>query len=92
MGSFCIKRLKLESAVDPHESDNTVIRILKRNKYHYLQSRKKGLMSMRDARTQLLFARKVKRIPSRGFLTNGVGCYFVGASFTHKTNPCDLAK
>ena len=49
-------------------------------------------MSMRDARTQLLFARKVKRIPSRGFLTNGVGCYFDGASFTHKTNPCDLAK
>ena len=92
MGSFCVKRLKLESAVDPHESDNTVIRILKRNKYHYLQSRKKGLMSMRDARTQLLFDRKVKRIPSRGFLTNGVGCYFDGASFTHKTNPCDLAK
>ena len=73
MGSFCIKRLKLESAVDPHESDITVMRILKRNKYHYLQSRKKGLMSMRDARTQLLFARKVKRIPSRGFLTMALG-------------------
>ena len=65
LGSFCIKRLKLESGVDLHVSDNTIIRISKRNKYHYLQSRKKGLMSMHDARTRMLFARKVKRIPSR---------------------------
>ena len=66
LDSFCIQRLKLESDVDLHVSDNTIIRILKRNKYHYLQSRKKGLMSMHDARTRMLFARKVKHFPSRG--------------------------
>ena len=53
-GSFSIKRFKLESGVDPHVSDNTIICILKRNKYHYLQSRKKSLMSGHDARTRLL--------------------------------------
>ena len=60
--SFSIKRLKLESGVDPHVSDNIIIRILKRSKYHYLQSRKKGFMSKHDARTRLLFARKVKGV------------------------------
>ena len=54
--SFSIKQLKLESGVDPHVSDNTIIRILNCNKYHYLQSRKKGLMSRHDPRTRLLFA------------------------------------
>ena len=38
LGSFSIKQLKLESGVDPHVSDNTVVRILNRNKYQYLQS------------------------------------------------------
>ena len=38
LGSFSIKRLILESGVDPHVSDNTIIRILKRNKYRHLQS------------------------------------------------------
>ena len=92
LGSFSIKRLKLESGVDPHVSDNIIIRILKRNKYHYLQSRKKGLMSRHNARTQLLFARKVKRIPSRDVWTNDIGFYFDGASWTYKTNPCDQAR
>ena len=35
-GSFGIMQLKLESGVDSHVSDNTIIRIIKRNKYHYL--------------------------------------------------------
>ena len=92
LGSFSIKRLILESGVDPHVSDNIIIRILKRNKYQYLQSWKKGLMSRRDARTRLLFARNVKRILSRDIWTSGIGLYFDGASWTHKTNPCDQAK
>ena len=91
-GSFSIKRLKLESGLYPHVSDNTVICILKRNKYHYLQSPKKGLMSKLVAKTRLLVAQKVKRIPSRDFWTNGIGFYFDGASWTHKTNPCDQAR
>ena len=35
------------------------------------------------------FARKVKRIPLRDFWTNGIGFYSDGASWTHKTTPCD---
>ena len=36
LGSFSIKRLQLAPGVDPHLSDNTIIRVLKCNKYHYL--------------------------------------------------------
>ena len=67
LGSFSIKRLKPESGVDPHISENTIILILKRKKYHYLQYRNKSLMSRHDARTQLLFPRKLKPILSRDF-------------------------
>ena len=80
LGTFSIKRFKLESSVDPHVSDNTIIRILKRSKYHYLQSRKKSFMSGHDARTRLLFAPKVKHVFSRDFWTNDIGFYFDGAS------------
>ena len=60
-----IKRLKLESGVDPHVSDN--IHFLKCNKYRYLKSRKKGLVSRHDARTRFIFAQKRKCILSRDF-------------------------
>ena len=33
LGSFSIKRLQLAPGVDPHLSDNTIIRVLKCNKY-----------------------------------------------------------
>ena len=68
LGSFSIKRLKLESGVDPHVSENTIMRILKLNEYHYLQSRKKGLMSKHDARTRLLFCSKSKTYSFKGLL------------------------
>ena len=43
LGSFGITQ-KLESGVDAHVSDNTIIRILKRNNHYCLQTRKKGLI------------------------------------------------
>ena len=49
-------------------------------------------MSRHDARTRFLFARKLKRIPSRDVWTNCIGFYFDGASWTHKTNPCHQAR
>ena len=47
---------------------------------------------MHDAKTRLLFARKVKRVRSRDFWTNDIEFYFDGASWTHKTKPCDQAR
>lgn len=91
LGPFFINQLKLETGVDAHALDNTIIHILKRNSYYYLQPRK-GSMSRQNARTWLLFALKVTRILSRDFWTNGIRFYLDGLSWTHKTNPCDQAR
>ena len=47
-----------------------------------------------NARTRLLFARKVKCIPSRDFWTNEIGFYFDGVSWTliHVTKPDQLLR
>lgn len=91
LGPFFINQLKLETGVDAHALDNTIIHILKRNSYYYLQPRK-GSMSRQNARTWLLFALKVTRILSRDFWTNGIRFYLDGLSWTHKTKPCDQAR
>ena len=90
--SFSIKKLKVESGVDVNISDNTVRRVLNRYGYKYLQSRKKGLLSEKDARNRLLFARKVKRLYAKDIWINDIGFYFDGLSWTHKTNPYDQAR
>ena len=68
LGSFSIKRLKLESGVDPHVSDNTIIHILRCNKYHYLQSQKKGLMSRHECQNTIAFCSKSKMCSFKGLL------------------------
>ena len=88
LGSFSLAQLKHESEVD-HLLDNTIIRILKRNNYDYLQWWKKRLMSRHNARIRLLFSRKVKRFLSGDFWTNDIGFCFDGAWWTHKSNSCD---
>ena len=60
VGSFNVKRLRLEAGIDSKVSDLTVRRLLNREGYRYLQSRKKGLMSTADLKARLKFARKAK--------------------------------
>ena len=49
-------------------------------------------MSRHDTRTRFFFAQKLELIPSRDFWTNDTGFCFDGASWTHRTNPCDQAR
>ena len=62
IGSFSIWRLKLEAGIDKQISDYTVRRLLNRKGYNYRQSRKKGLLSQKDLKLRVQFARKVKRL------------------------------
>ena len=91
-GSFSVKRLRLEAGIDKRISDCTVRRCLNELGYKYLQSRRKGLMSRKDIKIRLRYARKVKRLLPNDFWTNGISFYLDGTSFTHKRNPCDQAK
>ena len=91
VGSFNVKRLRLEAGIDSKVSDLTVRRLLNREGYRYLQSRKKGLMSTADLKARLKFARKAKYSLPQDIWTDGISFYLDGTSFVHKTNPCDQA-
>ena len=92
-GSFSVKRLRLEAGIDKRISDCTVRRCLNELGYKYLQSRRrKGLMSRKDTKIHLRYARKVERLLPNDFWTNGISFYLNGTSFMHKCNPYDQAK
>ena len=57
-GSFTSKRLMQYSRIRGI-SDRTIRRLLNRNGYHYLQARKKGLMSASDRMKRVAFARRI---------------------------------
>ena len=59
--------------------------------YRYLQSRKKGMLTSKDAYKRLKFARQMKRL-SPYFWKRYVRFYFDGKSFVDKTNPYDQAR
>ena len=74
-----------------HVSNRTIRRCLNKHGYHYRQSRKKGLVSEKDKKRRLQFARKwVKE--STTFWTDEVGFYFDGVSFAHKFHPYGEAR
>ena len=92
IGSFSIWRLKLEAGIDKQISDYTVRRLLNRKGYNYRQSRKKGLLSQKDLKLRVQFARKVKRLFPDTIQTQGIGFYHDGTSFAHKRNPWNQAR
>ena len=58
----------------------------------YRQSRKKGLMSLKDCKNRLYWARKIRRLNLGGaFWENGVSLYLDASGFVHKNNPYDQA-
>lgn len=91
IGSFTAKRLRTEAGIPATVSVWTVRRVLHRHGYHYLQSRKKGMLTRKDTYKRLKFARIIKRL-SNDFWKKFISFYFDGTSFVHKTNPYDQAR
>ena len=72
-GQFSAIRLMKHAGLDNREvSCRTVRRFLKRKGYHYLQARKKGLMSCVDMRNRVAFAKDMKKNYSLDIWKNGV--------------------
>ena len=65
-------------------SNRTVRRCLKRHGYHFLQARKKGLMSSADLKKRVAFANKVKKTYPTTLWTEMVGFFLNGVSFYYK--------
>lgn len=91
--NFTSKKLLLSSGINPNAiSSRTLRRFLNKNGYHYLQARKKGVLSKTDIRKRYKFAGTMKREFSIDVWTKQIAFYLDGVSFIHKTNPADEAK
>ena len=84
--SFNVQILQNEAGLK-HISTRTVNRYPNKHKYKYLQSRKMGILTAKDKKKRLHFARKVMRLIPENFWRDGVQFYFDGVSFAYKTNP-----
>ena len=73
-------------------SGRTVIRFLHKHKYFYLQTRNKGLMTKKDLRRRVAFAKEIKSMNNPNVWTEGVAFYLDGTAFAFKTSPLDQAK
>ena len=63
--------------------------MLNRHNYHYLQSRKKGLLTRKDL---VKFTRKISRRLPANFWKEGISFYLDGVAFTHKYNLSDQVR
>lgn len=88
--SFSAKKIQEETELT-NVSVKTIHRVLKKNGYSYLQSRKKGLVSSLDKKKRLKFAREMKKKPC-GFWSRTICFYFDGVGFAHRTNPYSEAR
>ena len=85
------KRLQLESGLT-HVSNRTVRRKLNENGYKFLQARKKGLMSRKDLKKRLKFAKDIiNNRNNETFWMDELSFYLDGTTWIFKTNPCDQA-
>ena len=90
-GRFSSKRIQSDCCLD-HVSYGTVRRLLNEGGYHFLQARKKGLMSHADMRNRVKFARTMLRNHDDNIWTEGIAFYLDATSFVHKYNPADQAR
>ena len=100
-----IKRLRIEEGVFSSErlmqqcslsegdvSNRTIRRYLNRNGFKFLQARKKGLLSEKDKRERLTFARSMRRDYSRNVWKKEIAFYLDATSFVYKRHPMDQAR
>ena len=86
--NWTIKRMMARADVK-NVSRRTVSRFLNKEGYNYLQARKKGLLSERDKKTRVKFAKKMLREHHFGVWINEIAFYLDGAGFVYKRNPLD---
>ena len=72
-------------------TNRDIRRCLQKHGYRYCQSRKKGLLSVKDKVRRLKFARKMIKYPLE-FWTHEIDFYLDGVGFAHKRDPTSEAR
>ena len=73
-------------------AERTVNRLLQHQGSHYLQTRKKGLLTKDDMPRRVTFCNVMKKIYNGDVWTRQVAFYLDGVSFAFKTNPLKVAR
>ena len=91
-GNFTSIRLMARAGISPkHVSNRTIRRFLQREGYYFLQARKKGLLSEKDLKERLKFAKNIRKHYSKDVWKDTVAFYLDCVSFWYKRNPADQA-
>ena len=91
-GNFTSIRLTSRAGISPkHVSNRTIRRFLRRKGYHFLQARKKGLLSEKDLKERLKFAKHMRKDYSKDVWKDDVAFYLDCVNFWYKRNPADKA-
>ena len=91
-GSFSSRRIQAFT-VGNSVSNSTVRRALNTFGYGYHRTRKKGLLTHKDLKLRLKFARKLKKLNlGHRFWTTGISFYLDAAGFVYKRNPMDQVR
>ena len=91
-GHFSSRKIAVEANIPSTISNRTVRRALNKSQFHWLQARKKGLMTVKDHSKRLKFAQMIRRDrPGDNFWMDRIAFYFYGVSFIYKTRPADQA-
>ena len=90
VASFTGKKIQEETGLT-HVCPKTIQRVLHKNGYHYLHSRKKGLLTPKDKVRRLKWAKSMRHHDT-DFWTREIAFYLDGVGFAHKTNPYGEAR
>ena len=93
VGVFSSERLMQQCSLSEGDvSNRTIRRYLNRNGFKFLQARRKGLLSEKDKRERLTFARSMRRDYSRNVWEKEIAFYLDATSFVYKRHPMDQAR
>ena len=79
--SFSAKKIHEESGMK-HVTVKAITRVLRKNGYRYLQSRKQGLLSEKAKKRRVKAAREVKKY-DQAFWRHSIAFHYDGVGFAH---------
>ena len=88
-GNFPCKALMEEAGIQRRDVSVRDDCFLNSQNYFYLQTRRKGLMTVEDHMKRVKFAKSMKANYGQEIWTEGISCYLYGTGFTYKRNPLD---
>ena len=91
-GNFTLKDVRTGAGVREDVCDMTVSRVLHKEGYHLRRARRKGILTEKDVRIRLKFARHAKKALAQDIWSKEISFYLDGAGFAHKYNPCENAR